>query len=60
VRATEVICEDCMGIGGIGVDHDACDREGGYMDDEDNSKRCGCHLSEHRLDNRPGEVSGSG
>lgn len=33
-------------------DHKACFREGGYMDFEDNSKRCGCHLTAHALDNR--------
>lgn len=45
--ATEVLCEDC-----IAGDHEACRREGGYLDDEDNSLRCGCHLTAHALDNR--------
>jgi hypothetical protein len=33
-------------------DHESCRREGGYLDDEDNSIRCGCHLTAHALDNR--------
>jgi hypothetical protein len=49
---TERVCEDCIGTGGIGIDHEACRREGGYMDDEDNDQRCDCHLTGHRLDNR--------
>jgi hypothetical protein len=46
--ATERVCDDCMA-----GDHEACRREGGYMDDEDNALRCGCHLTAHGLDNRP-------
>jgi hypothetical protein len=44
---TERICDDCMA-----GDHEACRREGGYLDDHDNSNRCGCHLTAHALDNR--------
>lgn len=47
VLPTERVCEDCMDGA-----HDACRREGGYMDDEDNDQRCGCHLTEHLLDKR--------
>ncbi len=50
--ATELVCSDCMGDEVTGVNHEACRREGGYMDDEDNALRCGCHLAGHALDNR--------
>jgi len=36
----------------MAADHEACRREGGYMDDEDNDRRCGCHLTAHALDRR--------
>jgi hypothetical protein len=46
---SEFICEDCME-----GDHESCRREGGWpyqlLDD-----RCGCHLTDHRLDNRRGQ-----
>lgn len=44
----ETICEDCLA-----GDHEACRHEGGYTDDEDNTRRCGCHTTRHALDNRP-------
>lgn len=47
--ANEGVCVDCME-----GDHETCRREGGYLDDEDNSMRCGCHLTQHALDNRRG------
>lgn len=33
-------------------DHEVCRREGGFMDDWDNTNVCGCHLTDHLLDNR--------
>lgn len=48
--ANENVCIDCME-----GDHETCRHEGGYLDDEDNSVRCGCHLTDHALDNRPGQ-----
>lgn len=43
----ENVCVDCMN-----GDHEVCRHEGGYLDDEDNDQRCGCHLTAHALDNR--------
>ena len=43
----EIVSIDCME-----GDHETCRHEGGYLDDEDNSIRCGCHLTAHALDNR--------
>ncbi len=48
-RASEWICEACMD-----GQHLICRREGGYLDDEANDRRCGCHLTDHALDNRQG------
>lgn len=42
----EFVCEECMD-----GDHDACRREGGWPH-QDTNERCGCHLSDHALDNR--------
>lgn len=42
----EEICEDCQDR-----DHLACQREGGWMHQE-TFERCGCHLTDHSLDNR--------
>jgi hypothetical protein len=37
-----MVCADCLD-----GHHDLCRREGGYMDDEDNTQRCQCHLAAH-------------
>lgn len=53
----EFVCDDCLD-----GDHEACRREGGFLNDEahitatDSDNRCGCHLSSHQLDNRPGSL----
>lgn len=44
---TELVCEDCMA-----GDHRTCREGGGYLDDDSNERRCGCHLTAHALDNR--------
>ena len=46
LEVTELVCEDC-----VEGDHEACRRSGGWPY-QDTNERCGCHLTEHALDNR--------